>query len=189
MRRRLVGVSCSEHNTKRAMKVIRARCQPSGCVRTCVRAVTYGISERVGCRRRSRVVSRSVLLRIQPVHFHELAPKPSSFRRAALARIFWRMRFCAENELPQRTDERMPTRIAYNPRNQVSLGLGDQVSISCVEGRVGPSGAGSDPTDLPWPGCSDRERARRQEPRAHPGVASTNLESIRSDEKRQKSAA
>ena len=69
MRRRFVVVSCREHNTKRAMNVIRARCQPSDCDRTFVRAVTCGILERVGCRRRSRVMSRSVPSRIQPVHF------------------------------------------------------------------------------------------------------------------------
>jgi len=87
-------------------------------------------------------------------------------RRVAYARIFWGVRSCAESELPQRTAERVPSRIASARRNQISPGSGDQVSISCAEGRGDPSGAGVDPADLPRPGCSDRERARRQEPRA-----------------------
>ena len=48
------------------------------------------------------------------VDFHEFGPKPSSFRRAALARIFWGVRFSMESELPQSTDEWLPTRVPYD---------------------------------------------------------------------------
>ena len=103
-------------------------------------------------------------------------------RRAALARIFWGVRSSTESELPQCTNERIPTRVAHNLRNQVPPGMGDQVPISRSEGEGCPSGAGADPSDVPRPGRSDRERARWQGPRARVGVGSAHGESFESDE-------
>lgn len=67
IRRRFV-ISWSDARSKRSMKVTRVRCQHSVQWRMVVREVMSGISERVGCVRRSRVISRSVSSRIQ--HFH-----------------------------------------------------------------------------------------------------------------------
>ena len=87
-----------------------------------------------------------------------------------------------ESELPQRRDERIPTRIAYDLRDQVSSSMGDQVPIPRAEGRGCPSSAGTDPSDVPRPGCSDRERAHRQGSCAHSCIESADFESIGSDE-------
>lgn len=116
------------------------------------------------------------------VDFHELGPKPSSFRRAALARIFWGASFCIESELPQRENERISTWVAHNLRDQVPSGMGDKIPVPRVERGGRPSSPGTDPSDVSRVGCPDRERAHRQGSRARSCVVSTDPEPIRSDE-------
>jgi len=87
-----------------------------------------------------------------------------------------------ENELPQSTDERIPARFTHDIRDQIPPGMGDQVPIPRFEGGSGPSGAGTDPSDVPRPGCSDRERAHRQGSCTHSCIESADSEPLGSDE-------
>ena len=119
--------------------------------------------------------------------FHKLGLKPSSFRRAALAVIFRGARTSTKDELPQRIDERIPTRVAYTLRDQISPGMGDKVPVPRSKGGGCPPNAGTDPSDLPRSRCADRERARRQGSRAHPRVEPSDVESIGSDEEGKRS--
>ena len=103
-------------------------------------------------------------------------------RRAASARISWGVSFCIESELPQREHERISTRVAHDLRDQVSSGMGDEISVPRAEGRGCPSSAGADPANMPRFGCSDRKGPRPQGSCAHTRVDSADRKPLRSDE-------
>ena len=121
------------------------------------------------------------------LHFHVLGPKPSSFRRAALAIIFWGARSSTENELPQIEHEPIPARVAHNLRDQVSSGMGDKVPVPRFEGGGCPSGAGTDPSDVSQSGCSNRKGTRWQGSRARTWICAPDPESGRPDEASKRS--